>query len=97
MHKCKLSVNFAGKISNMKTQDQWNICIKRYLKAEMVKKGITNDELSKILNNKGLEYSRSSIESKICRGKFSASFFIQCLSALSCKSIDIEQIVPDEK
>jgi len=80
----------------MKTKEDWNIYIKRYLKAEMVKRGIASDELSKLLSNQGITYSRSSIDSKISRGKFSASFFIQCLSALNCKSIDIEQFASNE-
>ena len=77
---------------NMKNQKDWNISIKRHLQAEMIKRGITSDDLSRLLQEKGVAYSKSSIDSKISRGKFSAAFFIQCLSALNCKSIDIEQI-----
>lgn len=73
----------------MKNQEDWNICIKRYLKAEMIKRGISSEDLSRILFEKGITHSRSSIDSKISRGKFSAVFFLQCLSAMNCKSLDI--------
>lgn len=77
----------------MKNQEDWNICIKRYLKAEMIKRGISSEDLSQLLLEKGVMHSRSSIDSKISRGRFSAVFFVQCLSAMNCKGIEINNIL----
>ncbi len=77
----------------MTKQNAWNIRAKRLLKSEMVKRGISNEDLSGLLCKMGVEYSKSSIDSKISRGTFSATFMIQCFAALNCKSVGIEQII----
>ena len=63
---------------------------KRILKSELIKRGVTNTELASRLNAEGLSETKSSIDSKISRGKFSASFFLQCLKVIGCNKIDIE-------
>jgi len=68
----------------------WNDKIKRLLKSELVKRGISNTELAEMLGQIGIEETKSSIDSKISRGTFSASFFIQCLSVIGCTRIEIE-------
>lgn len=90
---CKYKAIFACKLADMKNQEDWNICIKRHIKAEMIKRGISSEDLSRLLLEKGIIHSRSSIDSKISRGKFSAVFFIQCLFAMNCKSIEISHIL----
>lgn len=76
----------------MKDLESWNVGVKRLLKAEMIKRGITSEELSRLLFQRGVVYSKSSIDSKISRGKFSAVFLIQCLLSLNCKNMDLSQI-----
>jgi len=53
----------------------WNDKVKRLLKSELIKRGISNAELALRLNEVGLEETKSSIDSKISRGTFSAGFF----------------------
>ena len=53
--------------------------VKCLLKSEMVKRGISTTDLMLLLNQQGLKETKSSIDSKISRGTFSASFFLQCL------------------
>ncbi|OQY04106.1 MAG: hypothetical protein B6I20_03665 [Bacteroidetes bacterium 4572_117] len=43
-----------------------------------------------LLNQKGLNETQSSITSKISRGTFSASFFLQCLSVIGCTKFELE-------
>ncbi len=69
----------------------WHEHSKRLLKAELVKRGISNEELAVRLNEIGIQETKSSIDSKICRGKFSASFLIQCLHVIGCESFSIEE------
>ena len=68
----------------------WNIKAKRLLKSELVRRGISNTKLSELLNDIGIEETKSSIDSKISRGTFSASFFIQCLHVIGCNKIEFE-------
>jgi len=64
--------------------------VKRLLKSELVKRGITTSDLVNLLNKEGLKETKSSITSKISRGTFSATFFLQCLSVIGCSKLDIE-------
>lgn len=68
----------------------WNQKAKRLLKSELIKRGVSTSELAILLNNEGIEETKSSIDSKISRGTFSAAFFIQSLSVIGCEKIEIE-------
>ncbi|XOV94879.1 MAG: DUF6471 domain-containing protein [Bacteroidota bacterium] len=69
--------------------DTWNKYAKRLIKSEMLKRGISSDDLVILLDRIGIEETKSSINSKISRGTFSASFLFQVLSVIGCKSIDL--------
>ena len=64
--------------------------VKRLLKSELVKRGISTSDLVFLLNEQGLSETQSSITSKISRGSFSATFFLQCLSVIGCTKFEIE-------
>jgi len=64
----------------------WNEQAKRLLKSELVRRGISNDDLVGLLDNIGVEETKASIDSKISRGTFSAAFLLQCLNAIGCKN-----------
>jgi hypothetical protein len=68
----------------------WNEHTKRLLKSELVKRGISHEDLSIKLTQIGLNETKSSIDSKICRGTFSASFLLQCLHVIGCRNFNIE-------
>lgn len=69
----------------------WNDRVKRLLKSELIKRGISNTDLALMLNETGIMETKSSIDSKISRGTFSAGFFLQCLSVIGCNKIEIER------
>lgn len=69
----------------------WNDKVKRLLKSELVRRGISNSDLATMLEQIGIEETKSSIDSKISRGTFSASFFLQCLAVIGCEKIEIEE------
>ena len=73
------------------TMLDWNDKVKRILKSELVKRGVTTDDLATLLNEIGNSETKSSIDSKISRGTFSASFFMQCLYVIGCTKIEIEE------
>ena len=76
-------------LSNQNIMSNWNETVKRLLKAELVRRGISHSDLAEMLIKIGIEETKSSIDSKISRGTFSASFFIQCLSVIGCEKIEI--------
>lgn len=69
----------------------WNHRVKRILKTELVKRGLSTDDLTSLLNKNGFTETKSSVDSKISRGTFSASFFMQCLYVIGCTKIEIEE------
>ena len=69
----------------------WNDKVKRLLKSELVRRGISNSDLANMLEQIGIEETKSSIDSKISRGTFSASFFLQCLTVIGCEKMEIEE------
>jgi len=70
--------------------DYSNDKVKRLLKSELVKRGVSNSDLVALLGQEGIIETHSSITSKISRGTFSASFFLQCLSVIGCTKIELE-------
>jgi len=68
----------------------WNEAAKRILKAELVKRGITNEALARLLNEYGFNETKISVETKIYRGTFSAAFLFQCLNVINCKTLNTE-------
>lgn len=69
----------------------WNDKVKRLLKSELVRRGISNADLANMLQQVGIEETKSSIDSKISRGTFSAAFFLQCLTIIGCEKIEIKE------
>lgn len=77
----------------------WNEKAKRLLKSELIRRGITSEDLVRLLDNIGVEETKASVDSKISRGTFSAAFLIQCLNAMGCKTfipeVDSEMILSE--
>lgn len=70
--------------------NDWKIKAKRLLKSAIIRRGISHKSLAIKLKQLGIEETKSSIDSKISRGTFSAAFLLQCLYVLDCKYIDLE-------
>lgn len=68
----------------------WDDKAKRLLKSELVKRGVSNTDLVLLLNEIGIEETKASVDSKISRGTFSATFLLQCLTVIGCQKIEIE-------
>jgi hypothetical protein len=74
---------------------EWNNKVKRILKSELVKRGLSTEDLTTLLNEMGCTETKSSVDSKISRGTFSASFFMQCMFVIGCTKIEIEEYRPN--
>ena len=67
----------------------WNNKVKCLLKSEHVRRGLSNGDLASLLQANGINETKSSIDSKISRGTFSAAFFLQCLTVIGCNKIEV--------
>lgn len=71
-------------------EDEWQARVKAMLKAELKRKGVSYRELADKLNTMGENETDRNIANKISRGGFSAAFFVQCLAAIGCSAVRIE-------
>ncbi len=74
----------------MKEQSDWENQVKGLLKAELKKRGITYAQLVEKLKAIGVHESEPNIRNKLARGKFTAVFLIQCLTAIGAKNLIVE-------
>ena len=73
----------------MKTDKDWQDQAKRLLKVELTKQGITYAQLCGKLADVGVMDSEPNIRNKISRGKFTAVFLLQCLTAIGAERLEI--------
>jgi hypothetical protein len=75
----------------MTTDKEWAEQVKGLLKAELKRRGVTYEDLSRRLAEIGVEDTPENIANKVSRGKFTAVFLVQCLEAIGCGSVHISQ------
>lgn len=80
----------------MRSDAEWTEEIRRILRAEMVRRGITFDELAKKLAAIGVELSPEALRMTINRGRFRAVLLVQCLTAMGCRSLRIIDVDEDQ-
>lgn len=73
----------------MKTKADWTHQAKGLLKAELKRRNVGYQALSDSLRAFGINESPENIANKISRGKFTAVFFVQCMEAIGCKTIHL--------
>jgi Domain of unknown function (DUF6471) len=73
----------------MRSDAEWAAEAKRILRSEMVRRGVTYDELAKKLADIGVEQSPPSLRMTINRGRFRAMLLLQCLTAMGCHSLRV--------
>ena len=67
----------------------WATHLKGLLKAELIRRNISYQELANLLRGIGIDETPENLTTKINRGRFSAIFFVQCLEAIGCNVIRI--------
>lgn len=70
-------------------EKEWEDKVKRLLKAELARKGITYAQLVGKLADIGVMDTEPNIRNKISRGKFTAVFLFQCLEAIGVSEVKI--------
>jgi hypothetical protein len=76
----------------MKSEAEWAEDVKRILRAEMARRGLTYDGLSERLATIGIEDTAVNLRNKVARGRFSAVFLIQCLAAMGVPVLRLEDV-----
>ena len=71
-------------------EKEWEDRVKGMLKAELKRRGITYADLVGKLADIGVMDSEPNIRNKISRGKFTAVFFVQCLTAIGAGTIRLD-------
>jgi Domain of unknown function (DUF6471) len=71
----------------MKTETEWAEDVKRLLRAEMTRRGITYEELAERLAVIGVRDTAVNLRNKVARGRFSAVFLVQCLTAMGSRAL----------
>lgn len=69
---------------------EWQDRVKGILKAELKRRGVSYKQLSERLAEMGINESERNINNKISRGGFTAVFFIQCLTAIGCRDLHLQ-------
>ena len=66
----------------MPEHTDWELMAANMLKAELKRKGVTYAQLVVKLDALGISEKEVNVANKLSRGKFTAAFFLQCLSAI---------------
>ena len=69
---------------DMPDQSEWETKVANILKAELKRKGVTYAQLAELIGDK-----EPNVRNKLSRGKFSAAFMLQCMSAIEVTEIRI--------
>ncbi len=75
--------------SKQKAKD-WQAKVKGLLKAELKRRELSYADLAEKLGAIGIKDEERNISNKIGRGSFTAVFFFQCLEAIGCRTIHLE-------
>jgi hypothetical protein len=70
--------------------DEWADKAKGLLKAELKRRNVSYRDLADKLTAMGADDSVRNIANKISRGGFSAAFFLQCLKAIDCQTLRLD-------
>jgi Domain of unknown function (DUF6471) len=75
------------------TDKEWQDRARGMLRAELARRNLSYVDLADRLRAIGIEDTPKNLSNKIARGMFSAAFFLQCLSAIGCRTIRLD---PDQ-
>ena len=76
-------------LKSKKKAKDWQAKVKGLLKSELKKRNLSYADLAEKLGEIGIQENKRNISNKIVRGSFTAVFFVQCLEAIDCKTIHL--------
>jgi hypothetical protein len=66
--------------------------MKRFVKAELKRAGVTYEELAHRLREMGYEETKVSVANKLSRGTFPATFFVAAMKAVGRQHVNLEEV-----
>jgi len=76
----------------MVTPKDWADTAKAVLKAELKRRNVGYRELAEKLSAMGTPETERNIANKISRGGFTAAFLLQCLKAIGCTTLRLDDV-----
>jgi hypothetical protein len=73
-----------------RVQKDWQAKVKRLLRAELSRAGVSYRELAERLRAIGVDENERNLANKVSRGGFTAAFFFQCMQAINCRTIHLD-------
>jgi hypothetical protein len=70
---------------------EWQDKVKGIIKSELKRRNMGYKELTEKLAELGVKDSERNIANKLARGSFTAVFFIQCLTAVGCHTVRLDE------
>jgi hypothetical protein len=74
----------------MPEQTDWEMKAANLLKAELKRKGVTYAQLVEKLEAIGISEKEVNVRNKLSRGKFTAAYLLQCLSAIGSSQLHLD-------
>jgi Domain of unknown function (DUF6471) len=74
----------------MAIDEKWEDMAKGLLKAELKRRNMTYADLVGMLKRIGVKEDEHNLRNKVARGKFTAAFFLQCLSAVGVQTLRLD-------
>ncbi|MBI1179342.1 MAG: hypothetical protein GC201_02215 [Alphaproteobacteria bacterium] len=71
----------------MVERTDWEARAANLLKAELKRKGVTYAQLVERLGEIGVDEKEVNVRNKLSRGKFTAAFMLQCLTAIGATDV----------
>lgn len=74
----------------MPKRTDWEAKARGLIRADMARQNITYGQLVERLESIGVSEDERNLRNKVSRGKFTAAFMLQCLSALGSSSLRLD-------
>ena len=78
-------------VKSKATSKDWQVRVKGMLKAELKRRNLSYRDLAEKLHAIGVKDSERNISNKIARGSFTTVFFVQCMEAIGCRTIHLDE------
>lgn len=75
----------------MVEKTDWEAMAANLLKAELKRRGVTYAQLVDKLAEIGVEEKEVNVRNKLSRGKFTAAYLLQCLTAIGASTVHLDQ------
>ena len=74
----------------MPERTDWEAKARGLLRAEMAKHGLTYAQMVEKLQTVSISKDERNLRNKVSRGKFTAAFLLQCLSAMETHTVHLD-------